>query len=111
MCIEHPLVVKHGSLAHLIARWDDHETDPDDLTFWYLGEYSEDTGAISKRGNYIPDCTVVTPTCGDGIGAGNEVCGGAYAVRANAETPRRAGRVEARRASRMLDSALRKHSR
>ncbi len=67
-------------------RWGDYTKmtiDPDGVTFWYLGEYAKDTGAaISKWGNYIssfafPGCTVVQPTCGDGVAEGNEVCDGA----------------------------------
>ena len=66
-------------------RWGDYSKmtiDPDGLTFWYLGEYSKETGAISKWGNYIgsfafANCTVVQPTCGDGVAEGNEVCDGA----------------------------------
>ncbi len=67
-------------------RWGDYTKmtiDPDGLTFWYLGEYSKDTGTTNGRwGNYVgsfsfANCTVVTPTCGDGVAEGNEVCDGA----------------------------------
>ena len=65
-------------------RWGDYTkmtVDPDGVTFWYLGEYSKDTGAISKWGTYIGSfsfagCSVEPQECGNGVIEGNEVCDG-----------------------------------
>ena len=51
-------------------RWGDYTgmtIDPDGTTFWYLGEYSKNTGTTNGRwGNYIGsysyNCTLATPT-------------------------------------------------
>ena len=56
--------------------------DPDGETFWYLGEYSKDTGTADGRwGTYIgsfrfADCSATPTVCGDGVVEGNEVCDG-----------------------------------
>ncbi|MCP4845724.1 MAG: hypothetical protein GY901_11605, partial [Actinomycetia bacterium] len=69
-------------------RWGDYTgmtVDPDGLTFWYLGEYSKDTGNTvgnpdTRWGTYIgsftyDDCEV-GGTCGDGVIDPPEVCDG-----------------------------------
>ena len=51
-------------------RWGDYTemaADPDGQTFWYLGEYSKETGAISKWGTYIGSFSF--GDCGVGPGA------------------------------------------
>jgi hypothetical protein len=64
--------VKAGEITYTAydlppLRWGDYTgmtIDPDGLTFWYLGEYSKDTGTTNARwGNYIssftyPNCTI-----------------------------------------------------
>ncbi len=65
-------------------RWGDYTKmaiDPDGVTFWYAGEYSKETGAGTKWGNYVGSfafagCSVIPTVCGDGLIEGNEVCDG-----------------------------------
>ena len=66
-------------------RWGDYTgltIDPDGTTFWYLGEYSKNTGTTNGRwGTYIGSfsfagCSVIPTVCGDNVAEGNEVCDG-----------------------------------
>jgi hypothetical protein len=65
-------------------RWGDYTgmtVDPDGKTFWYLGEYSKDTGQTDGRwGNYIgsfsfPDCGDIDPPAGDITGTSTGING------------------------------------
>ncbi len=69
-------------------RWGDYTgmtVDPDGLTFWYLGEYSKDTGSTvgnpdTRWGTYIGSFSYaacqIGGTCGDGVIDPPEVCDG-----------------------------------
>jgi len=66
-------------------RWGDYSgltIDPDGTTFWYLGEYSKDTGTTDGRwGTYVgsfsfANCSVEPQECGNNVIEGNESCDG-----------------------------------
>jgi len=70
-------------------RWGDYTkmtSDPDGVTFWYIGEYSRNNGATvgdpdtmwaTFIGSFTTSsCSVVPTVCGNGVIEGNEVCDG-----------------------------------
>jgi hypothetical protein len=81
--------MKAGEIAYTAfdsppRRWGDYSgmtIDPDGLTFWYLGEYSKNTGTTNGRwGNYVgsftyPNCTVnATISLTQTVGTDATVC-------------------------------------
>jgi hypothetical protein len=83
--------LKAGEIAYTAfdsppRRWGDYSgmtIDPDGVTFWYIGEYSKNTGNTNGRwGNYVgsftyPDCNITTVpniTLNKTVGTDSSVC-------------------------------------